>query len=61
MYLMIEKGMRGGYSSCGSIRYAKANNKNLHDYDKTKPTSFIMYEDMNNLYGWAMSQKLPYA
>jgi len=58
-YLMIEKGLHGGYSNIGSIRDAKSNNKYLHDFDNTLPTSFIMYEDMNNLYGWAMSQKLP--
>ena len=25
-------------------------------YDPTKPTSYIMYVDANNLYGWALSQ-----
>ena len=29
-------------------------------YDPTKPTSYIMEVDANNLYGWAMSQKMPY-
>ena len=28
-------------------------------YDPTKPTSYIMYVDANNLYGWALSQALP--
>ena len=31
-----------------------------NDYDKTKETKFIMYDDMNNLYGWAMNQCLPF-
>ena len=25
-----------------------------------KPSAFIAYLDLNNLYGWAMSQYLPY-
>lgn len=28
-------------------------------YDPSKPSSFIIYIDANNLYGWAMSQMLP--
>ena len=50
--------MRGGI--CHSIyRYAKVNNKYLKDYDKNKESSYIQYWSVNNLYGWAMSQKLP--
>ena len=55
MYLFIEKGMRGGIST-EMQRYAKANNSYLHDYDPDKETSYILYLDANNLYGWAMSQ-----
>ena len=40
-------------------KYAKANNKYLNDYDPKKPSTFISYLDMNNLYGWAMSEYLP--
>ena len=58
-YLFIEKGSRGGISYIAK-RYAKANNKYMNDYDPKKPSTFISYLDMNNLYGWAMSEYLPY-
>ena len=58
MLLMVEKGIRGGI--CDSIyQYAKANNKYLKDYDENKESSYIQYWDVNNFFGWAMSQKLP--
>ena len=56
--LLVEKGIQGGI--CRSIyRYAKANNKYTKDYDKNKELSYIKYWDVNNLHGWAMSQKVP--
>ena len=58
-YLFIEKGSRRGISYIAK-RYAKANNKYMNDYDPKKPSTFITYLDMNNLYGWAMSEYLPY-
>ena len=58
MLLMVEEGIRGRI--CHSVhRYAKANNKYMKNYDKNKESSYIQYLDANNLYGWAMSQKLP--
>ena len=32
----------------------------MKKYDPTKDSKFIMYLDENNLYGWGMSQYLPY-
>ena len=58
-YLFIEKGTRGGVSYI-TKRYAKANNKYMSDYDSNKQSTFITYLDKNNLYGWAMSEYLPY-
>ena len=58
MLLMAEKGTRG--QICQVInRYVKANNKYMKSYDKNTTSSFLMYLDANNLYGWAMYQKLP--
>ena len=58
MLLMVGKGIRGGM--CPAIyRYAKANNKYMKDYNSNKELSYLKYWDVNNSYGWAMSQKLP--
>ena len=58
MLLMVEKGIRGGVSMI-STRYGKANNKYMQEYDSSLPSKHIIYLDANNLYGWAMSRKLP--
>jgi hypothetical protein len=58
-HMFIERGMRGGISLICN-RYAKANNPYMGEkYDKKVDNSYISYLDANNLYGWAMSQKLP--
>ena len=31
----------------------------MKDYNKNKELLYIQYCDVNNLYGWAVSQKLP--
>ena len=50
MYLFIEKGPRGGISYIAE-RYSEANNKYMKNYDPTKPSKYITYFDINNLYG----------
>ena len=58
MFLTYEQGIRGGI--CNKVQgYAEANNKYMKNYDKNKESSFLMYVDANNLYGWTMSKKLP--
>ena len=57
-HLFVERGLRGGISMV-SRRFCKANNPHLCGYNPQEETSYIMYYDANNLYGWAMSQPLP--
>ena len=59
MYLMVEKGIRGGISMI-SRRYAKANDPRMGDeYDASKPTTSLVYLDANSLYPTAMCESLP--
>ena len=58
--LFIEKGMRGGISII-THRCGKANNSYIKSYNSKDDTSYIIYLDANNLYGWAMCRPLPYS
>ena len=59
IFPFYDEGLRGGICSI-SKRYARANNPYMkHLFDPSKPTTYIIYLDANNLYGWAMSQPLP--
>ena len=52
MLLRVEKYIRD--KICHAIhQYAKK------DYDKNKEPLYLKYWDVKNLYGWALSQKLP--
>ena len=48
MLLMVEKGIRGGICHA-MLRYAKAKNKYMNDYNKDEEESFLQYNDANNL------------
>ena len=59
MLLMVEKGIRCGITQAVK-RYAKTNNKYVKDlYNLEEESIYLQYLDANNLYGWAMVQKLP--
>ncbi len=62
IFRTLDAGIRGGVSMI-SKRYAKANNIYLgtNHYDATRPTTYIIYLDANNLYGWAMSCAIPHS
>ena len=58
MFLLYEKGIRGGM--CIVVqKYAVANNKYMKNSDNIIDSLFIEYIDANNLHGWAMCKKLP--
>ena len=58
MLLMFERGIRGRITQ-SVYRWAKANNPYMNSFNPIEKTSHLQYLDVNNLYGWAMSQALP--
>ena len=49
--------IRGGITVCNK-KYVIADNKYINK--NTKNNKYLLYSDANNLYGYLMSQKLPY-
>ncbi|KAL7288271.1 hypothetical protein TKK_0017610 [Trichogramma kaykai] len=59
MMLFVERGIRGGLNKV-SNRYATSNNKYMSEgYNPDETDKYLMYFDVNNSYGYAMSQPLP--
>ena len=59
MLLMFERGIRGGITQAVH-RYAEADTEYMGDkLNPKEDNNYLQYLDANNLYGWAMIQKLP--
>jgi hypothetical protein len=59
MFAMLQDNLRGGVAMI-SKRHVEANNKYMGaQYDTSKPSTYILYLDANNLYGWAMGEPMP--
>ena len=59
MHDVVDKGVHGSVC-CISHKYAAANNPLLGaSFDASRSNSFILYLDMNNLYGTAICKPLP--
>ena len=57
MLIKVEKGLRKVICH-GVHQYVNSNNKYIKDYDKNKESPDLKYLYVNNLCGWAISQKL---
>lgn len=66
MHLLFESAVRGGFCNV-STKHVKANNRYMgceFDAEKAKKDGgekYLTYFDANNLYGYALSQPLPYS
>ena len=59
-FMFIERGIRCVVIQW-SDRYGWTNNKYMdNNYEVDKESNYLIYFDINNLYGWAMQQYLPY-
>ena len=54
VHLFIEKSMSSG------ISYIAKRHSKITDCESSKEKKSIIYRDANNLYGWGMSNPLPY-
>jgi len=65
MYNFFELSIRGGLVSVGDLRACKTNNPLLPpgEYDPTndQPTTWVLFLDVNNLYGWCLIDKLSHS
>ena len=60
MLKTVERAKRGGLCFVGSKRMVKANNRYSEAYNPNEDNTYILHWDANNIYGWAMSQYLPF-
>lgn len=59
MLLMFDKGIERWITQAVKS-YAKANNKYMKEqYNPDATSVYLQYLEANNIYGWAMIQKLP--
>ena len=58
-YYFVGNGLRGGISYI-SKKFSELNNIYMKNCDPKKENKYITDLDANNLFGWAMSQYLPY-
>ena len=58
MVCFFNSNVSGGQSGV-MLRIGIGNNPFVDGYDPTKPITYILDFDANNLYGWAMCQFLP--
>ena len=58
MLLMIEKGIKGRIYHAIHW-YATVNNKHMKNYADNKESSYLKNWNVNNLYRWAIPQRLP--
>ena len=59
-YLFVEKEMLKDMLTTTNTNTANSKQKIHEKLSPKKPSKFIIYLDMNNLYGWAMNEYLPY-
>lgn len=60
LYNLCRKSIRGGLCSA-NVKYTEANNKFVPNYDPSKPECWILDLDVNGLYSFSMTFKLPYS